>query len=92
MSLETRCCSQFSLDIDPLRSEFVHDVTEFRFLTDTLAETQSQLRVALFFCSSFYLAFTLTDVAVLGYLPSFVSWPHPNAHDFREMPLALGER
>jgi len=67
MSLETRSDIQFSLDIDPLCSEFVNDGTEFRFLTDTLAETQSQLRVALFFCSFFYLAFILTDIAVLGY-------------------------
>jgi len=67
LSVETRSESQFSLDIDPLSSEFVNDVTEFRFLTDTLADTQSQLRVALFFCSFFYLAFILTDIAVLGY-------------------------
>lgn len=67
MPLKTRSDGQFSLDIDPLRSEFTNDTTEFRFLTDTLADTQSQLRIALFFCSFFYLAFILTDIAVLGY-------------------------
>ncbi|MHB8950679.1 MAG: hypothetical protein ACYC4S_16715 [Rhodoferax sp.] len=55
------------MDINPLNSEFINDVTEFSFLTDTLADTQSQLRVALFFCSFFYLAFIVTDVAALGY-------------------------
>lgn len=58
---------QFSLAIGTVRSEFCSDVTEFRFLTHHLAETQSQLRVALLFCSIFYLAFSLTDMAVLGY-------------------------
>lgn len=58
---------QHSLDIAPVRSEFCNDVTEFRFLTHHLAETQSQLRITLIFCSFFYLAFSLTDIAVLGY-------------------------
>jgi len=58
---------QHSLDIAPVRSEFCNDVTEFRFLTHHLAETQSQLRLTLIFCSFFYLAFSLTDIAVLGY-------------------------
>lgn len=58
---------QYSLDLAPVRSEFCNEVTEFRFLTHHLAETQSQLRLTLIFCSFFYLAFSLTDIAVLGY-------------------------
>lgn len=65
--METRSDTQYSLDIAPVRSEFCSDVTEFRFLTHHLAEMQSQLRSTLLFCSFFYLAFSLTDIAVLGY-------------------------
>ena len=62
----TRAGSQDSFGIDPLSGEFVNDATEVRFLAHTQANTQSQLRVALSFCSFFYLAFALTDIAVLG--------------------------
>jgi diguanylate cyclase (GGDEF)-like protein len=58
---------QFSLAIGSGRSEFCCGVTEARFLTHHLAKTQSLLRLALLFCSIFYLAFSVTDVAVLGY-------------------------
>lgn len=53
--------------IDPRRSEFFSSIAESRFLTHHLAGTQAQLRVTLIFCSFFYLAFSLTDIAVLGY-------------------------
>lgn len=65
--VETGSDNQDSLAISPVRSEFLSDVTEAKFLTHHLAKTQSQLRITLFFCSSFYLAFALTDLAVLGY-------------------------
>lgn len=64
--IESRTDSRDSFDIHPLSGEFVNDATEVRFLAHTLADSQSQLRVALFFCSFFYLAFALTDIAVLG--------------------------
>lgn len=62
----SRSDHQLSLEIDALRSEFGSDITELRFLSHHLLETQSQLRSTLFFCSLFYLAFSVTDVAVLG--------------------------
>jgi len=65
--MDTFSDEQYSLDIAPVRSEFFDKVTESRFLTHHLAETQSQLRLTLIFCSFFYLAFSLTDIAVLGY-------------------------
>lgn len=49
------------------RSEFSSHVTESRFLLGQLGQTKSQLRSALIFCSFFYLLFSLTDIAVLGY-------------------------
>ena len=65
--VETGFDKQFSLAIDPVRSEFCSHVSEARFLTHYLAATQSQLRTALILCSFFYLSFALTDVAVLGF-------------------------
>lgn len=49
------------------RSEFSSHVTEAQFLARQLGQTKSQLRSALIFCSFFYLLFSLTDIAVLGY-------------------------
>jgi diguanylate cyclase (GGDEF)-like protein len=49
------------------RSEFSNHVTETQFLARQLGQTKSQLRSALIFCSFFYLLFSLTDIAVLGY-------------------------
>lgn len=66
MHTASRSDHQLSLDIDALRSEFCSDVTEISFLTHHLAETQKQVGSTLFFCSLFYLAFSVTDVAVLG--------------------------
>lgn len=62
----TRTDSQDAFDIDPRNGEFVSGATEARFLAHTLADTQSQLRTSLFFCSIFYLAFSLTDIVALG--------------------------
>lgn len=65
-----RSDNETQLDIDARRSEFSSDVTEVAFLSHHLAETQSQLRSTLFFCSVFYLAFSLSDIAILGCGPS----------------------
>lgn len=67
--MHTDPCSENpdALGIDPLSCEFCDTDSEARFLAHHLAETQSQLRVTLFFCSFFYLAFVLTDIAALGY-------------------------
>ena len=54
-------------EIDPIRSELRDGAREIDFLAHHLAETQAQLRLTLVFCSFFYLAFALTDIAVLGY-------------------------
>ena len=40
---------------------------ERAFLRQLLPQTQSQLRIALIVCAVFYVAFALSDVAVLGY-------------------------
>lgn len=66
MHTASRSDHQLSLDIDALRSEFCSDVTETSFLAHHLTETQKQVGSTLFFCSLFYLAFSVTDVAVLG--------------------------
>jgi diguanylate cyclase (GGDEF)-like protein len=65
--MDTFSDEQYSLNIAPVRSEFFDKVTESRFLAHHLEETQSHLRLTLIFCSFFYLAFSLTDIAVLGY-------------------------
>ena len=58
---------QNAWDIDPICSEFRDVAKENDFLVHHLAETQTELRLTLIFCSFFYLVFTLTDIAVLGY-------------------------
>jgi diguanylate cyclase (GGDEF)-like protein len=55
------------------QSEFSDFNTEQKFLDHHLEETQSQLRFTLLFCSIFYLAFSITDIAVLGYVPSVLT-------------------
>lgn len=54
-------------DIHPLWGEFRNAKIEKEFLNHHLDRGQSQLRTALIFCSFFYVAFALTDVAALGY-------------------------
>lgn len=54
-------------DIHPLWGEFRNPATESEFLRHQLAHGQSQLRIALIFCSIFYVTFALTDIAALGY-------------------------
>uniref|UniRef100_UPI003F49B406 GGDEF domain-containing protein n=1 Tax=Cupriavidus yeoncheonensis TaxID=1462994 RepID=UPI003F49B406 len=53
--------------IDPLRLEFRSAETELAFQRHHLDRNRSTLRLTLIFCSVFYVAFAMTDVAVLGY-------------------------
>ncbi len=64
--METSAEYLHRLAIAPFLGEFCSELTEYRFLQHHLAKTQSQLRITLLFCSVFYLAFALTDIAVLG--------------------------
>ena len=54
------------LALDRLRVEFTQPETERDFQLHHLSRTQASLRLTLLFCSLFYVAFSLTDVAVLG--------------------------
>jgi signal transduction histidine kinase len=53
--------------LDRLRCEFVLPATEHAFRCHHLAWSQAQLRITLIICGIFYLAFSATDIAVLGY-------------------------
>ncbi|SDD82871.1 diguanylate cyclase (GGDEF) domain-containing protein [Cupriavidus sp. YR651] len=53
--------------IDRLRVEFRNAKTELAFQRHHLDRSRSSLRLTLIFCSAFYLAFAMTDVAALGY-------------------------
>jgi len=59
--------SQSQFAIAPLRVEFRHAETELAFQRHHLNVSHASLRLTLIFCSAFYLAFSLTDVAALGY-------------------------
>ena len=54
-------------ELHPFWSEFRDKKTEREFLQHYLERGQHQLRIALVFCSLFYLAFIFTDIAALGY-------------------------
>ncbi|WP_432259293.1 diguanylate cyclase [Cupriavidus sp. TMH.W2] len=53
--------------IHPLRVEFRSAELELAFQRHHLGHSRTSLRLTLFFCSTFYLAFAMTDVAALGY-------------------------
>lgn len=55
--------------IESLSGEFACRRTEAGFLQHHLADILREMRRSLLFCSIFYIAFALTDVAVLGYGP-----------------------
>jgi diguanylate cyclase (GGDEF)-like protein len=59
--------SQRDFSIHPLKLEFRSVTTEQEFQQHHLARTRSSLRTTLIFCGFFYVAFALTDAAVLGY-------------------------
>jgi diguanylate cyclase (GGDEF)-like protein len=67
MSIRTPSEDMQGFEIRPFLVEFRNPKVEADFLRHHLPKTQSQLRQALIFCSFFYVAFALTDVAVLGY-------------------------
>ena len=50
----------------PATGEFLNTELERHFQTYHLARTQSQLRLTLSFCATFYVLFALTDFAILG--------------------------
>ena len=54
-------------ELHPFWSEFRNKQTEKDFLQHYLERGQHQLRIALVFCSLFFLAFFFTDIAALGY-------------------------
>jgi diguanylate cyclase (GGDEF)-like protein len=59
--------SQLTLEIDRLRVEFASQEAEQDFQAYQLDHGHACLHTTLIFCSFFYLAFALTDVAALGY-------------------------
>jgi diguanylate cyclase (GGDEF)-like protein len=63
--LNSEVHTEFALD--RLRVEFRQRETERAFQRHHLGRTQASLRVTLVFCSLFYVAFALTDLAALGY-------------------------
>lgn len=56
-----------ALTIGKLWGEFASPETESRFLRHRLADTRALLRFTLLFCAVFFVGFSLTDVAALGY-------------------------
>ncbi|ABF11903.1 putative signaling protein (GGDEF domain) (plasmid) [Cupriavidus metallidurans CH34] len=63
---------EMSFVVDPVRVEFSDPGLEREFQQHHLRTTRASLRVTLVFCSLFYLAFSLTDLAALGYGTSFL--------------------
>jgi diguanylate cyclase (GGDEF)-like protein len=60
-------------DIDPLTGEFASRASEAAFLHHRQAQIQPLLGFTLMFCSLFYVAFSVTDLAALGFGPEFLS-------------------
>jgi len=56
-----------AFDILPFYGEFRNNAVEENFLAHNLDQEKSQLRISLIFCSVFYVAFALSDIATLGY-------------------------
>jgi diguanylate cyclase (GGDEF)-like protein len=61
------------MDFDPLTGEFAMAADESAFLRHQQAQTQRLLGFTLVFCTLFYVAFALTDLAALGYGMDFLS-------------------
>lgn len=59
--------------VDPVRVEFSDSGIEREFQRHHLGHTRASLRITLVFCSLFYLAFALTDLAALGYGPAVLT-------------------
>jgi diguanylate cyclase (GGDEF)-like protein len=60
-------------DIDPFTGEFASRTNEAAFLDHRLPQTQPLLGFTLAFCTLFYMAFAVTDLAVLGFGADFLS-------------------
>ncbi len=60
-------------DIDPLTGEFASRARETAFLQHRQQQIQPLLGFTLAFCTLFYVAFSVTDLAALGFGPDFLS-------------------
>ncbi|MFJ1467279.1 diguanylate cyclase [Massilia sp. YIM B02787] len=58
--------------IHPLTGEFAQRADETAFLVHQLPQTRALLGYTLVFCTLFYLAFSLSDLAALGYGPTYL--------------------
>ena len=58
--------------IHPLTGEFAHTADEAAFLAHKLPQTRALLGFTLVFCTLFYVAFAVTDLASLGYGTTFL--------------------
>jgi len=58
--------------IHPLTGEFAQRSHEAAFLAHQLPQTRALLGYTLVFCTLFYLAFSVSDLAALGYGPSYL--------------------
>jgi len=58
--------------IHPLTGEFAHSADETAFLAHKLPQTRALLGFTLVFCTLFYVAFAVTDLASLGYGTTFL--------------------
>ena len=59
--------TSFKSVISTRDAEFIDADVELEFSRSQLKKTQSQLRSTLIFCSCFYLAFSISDIGILGY-------------------------
>jgi diguanylate cyclase (GGDEF)-like protein len=59
--------NSLTVPISTRTGEFENHRAETVFIRSQLHKTQAQLRSTMLFCSCFYLAFSVTDVGVLGY-------------------------
>jgi hypothetical protein len=60
-------------NIDRFTGEFASRASEAAFLQHRQAQTQPLLGFTLVFCTLFYVAFSVTDLAALGFGPDFLS-------------------
>jgi diguanylate cyclase (GGDEF)-like protein len=61
------------LDFNALTGEFASSADEAAFLRHRQPETQRLLGFTLVFCTLFYVAFSVTDLAALGYGPAYLA-------------------
>ena len=59
--------------IHPLTGEFALPADETAFLVHQLPQTRALLGYTLVFCTLFYLAFSMSDLAALGYGPTYLT-------------------